>query len=77
MRRRSGGPAAHARARVRHPSLLSDPGTRASADQIAAVVREIDQHRRGCGAARSDAEQPSNELAQKVSAVADFLRQPA
>src|ERR1700735_4828487 len=56
-----------------HPSLLSEPDTRASADEIAAVVREIDQHRRGA-ASRSDAEQPTNELAQKVSAVADFLR---
>ncbi|MDT5409454.1 MAG: hypothetical protein QOG14_1674 [Mycobacterium sp.] len=56
-----------------HPSLLSEPDTRASADEIAAVVREIDQHRRGA-ASRSGAEQLSNELAQKVSAVADFLR---
>src|ERR1700761_1121505 len=56
-----------------HPSLLSEPDTRASADEIAAVVREIDQHRRGA-ASRSGAEQPTNELAQKVSAVADFLR---
>src|ERR1700728_2199430 len=56
-----------------HPSLLSEPDTRASADEIAAGVREIDQHRRGA-ANRSGAEQPTNELAQKVSAVADFLR---
>jgi 1-acyl-sn-glycerol-3-phosphate acyltransferase len=55
-----------------HPSLLSEPGTRASADQIAAVVREIDQHRRAAGT--SEANEPSNELARKVSAVADFLR---
>src|ERR1700678_755517 len=56
-----------------HPSLLSEPDTRASADEIAAVVREIDQHRRGA-AGRSGGEQPNNELAKKVSAVADFLR---
>src|ERR1700722_19630975 len=56
-----------------HPSLLSEPDTRASADEIAAVVREIDEHRRGA-ASRSGAEQPTNELAQKVSAVTDFLR---
>src|SRR5947208_1474515 len=56
-----------------HPSLLSEPATRASADEIAAVVREIDQHRRAAGA-RTEVEQPGNELAQKVSAVADFLR---
>jgi 1-acyl-sn-glycerol-3-phosphate acyltransferase len=56
-----------------HPSLLSEPGTRASADQIAAVVREIDQHRRAAGG-KSDAHESSNELAHKVSAVAEFLR---
>ena len=55
-----------------HPSLLSEPDTRASADEIAAVVREIDQHRRS--ASRSGGEQPSNELAQRVTAVADFVR---
>jgi 1-acyl-sn-glycerol-3-phosphate acyltransferase len=56
-----------------HPSLLSEPGTRASADQIAAVVREIDQHRRAAGS-KSETKEPANELAQKVSAVAEFLR---
>ena len=56
-----------------HPSLLSEPDTRASADEIAAVVREIDQHRRQAGA-RGDAEQQGNELVRKVGAVADFLR---
>jgi 1-acyl-sn-glycerol-3-phosphate acyltransferase len=56
-----------------HPSLLSEPGTRASADQIAAVVREIDQHRRAA-AGKSDARESGNDLVQKVSAVADFLR---
>ncbi len=56
-----------------HPSLLSEPGTRASADQIAAVVREIDQHRRAAGG-KSDAHEFSDELAHKVSAVAEFLR---
>jgi 1-acyl-sn-glycerol-3-phosphate acyltransferase len=56
-----------------HPSLLSEPGNRASADQIADVVREIDHHRRASGG-KSVADQPANELAHKVSAVADFLR---
>ena len=56
-----------------HPSLLSEPGTRASSDQIAAVVREIDQHRRAAGH-KSEADESGNELARKVSAVADFLR---
>ncbi|HME76377.1 MAG TPA: lysophospholipid acyltransferase family protein [Mycobacterium sp.] len=57
-----------------HPSLLSEPGSRASADQIAAVVREIDQHRRAAGG-KSDTHEPANELTHKVSAVAEFLRQ--
>jgi 1-acyl-sn-glycerol-3-phosphate acyltransferase len=58
----------------KHPSLLSEPGTRASADEIAAVVREIDQHRRAAGG-KSEAHEPGGELANKVSSVAEFLRQ--
>jgi 1-acyl-sn-glycerol-3-phosphate acyltransferase len=58
----------------RHPSLLTESDSRASADEIAAVVREIDQHRRGASG-RTPAEQPANELAHKISAVADFCRQ--
>nr|WP_232315500.1 lysophospholipid acyltransferase family protein [Mycobacterium celatum] len=58
----------------RHPSLLSDPGGRASAEQIAAVVREIDQHRRVAGA-KPETETPGSDLAQRVGAVAAFLRQ--
>ena len=60
-----------------HPSLLSDPRGRASAEQIAAVVREIDEHRRLAGTAgkSATAEAPLNELAQRVAAVAGFLRQ--
>ena len=56
-----------------HPSLLSEPGTRASADQIAAVVREIDRHRRVAGG-KSGADESGNPLVQKVSAIAEFLR---
>ncbi|UXA14308.1 acyltransferase family protein [Mycobacterium sp. SMC-8] len=56
----------------RHPSVLNDPGGRASAEQIAAVVREIDQ-RRGSSPGAGVADTP-NELAQRISAVADFLR---
>jgi hypothetical protein len=37
------------------------------------VVREIDEHRRAAGASSADA--PLNELAQRVAAVAGFLRQ--
>jgi 1-acyl-sn-glycerol-3-phosphate acyltransferase len=62
-----------AQAARQHPSLLSEPDARASADEIAAVVREIDQHRRGSGGL-SEAAPPVTELAQKVGAVADFLR---
>src|SRR6201998_4973443 len=56
-----------------HPSLLCEPGARASSDQIAAVVREIDQHRRAAGG-KSETQESGNELAHKVSAVAEFLR---
>src|ERR1700739_127624 len=56
-----------------HPSLLSEPGSLASADQIVAVVREIDQTRRAAGG-KSEPREPANELAHKVSAVAEFLR---
>ncbi len=57
----------------RHPSLLSEPDTRASAEQIAAVVREIDDHRSVADATSASQESP-NELAQRISAVADFVR---
>src|SRR5215467_3491410 len=57
-----------------HPSLLTDPRGRASAEQIAAVVREIDEHRRA-GGATSTVETPLNDLAQRVAGVAGFLRQ--
>ena len=73
VRRRSGAPANVRQASRQHPSLLSEPGTRASADQIAAVVREIDQHRRAAGG-NIRSQEPGNELAHKVSAVAEFLR---
>ncbi|MEN4478094.1 lysophospholipid acyltransferase family protein [Mycolicibacterium cosmeticum] len=53
----------------RHPSLLTDPGTRASAEQIAAVVREIDQHR---GAGAGDEQDTPNELCKAITAIADF-----
>ena len=57
-----------------HPSLLSDPGSQGSAEQVANVVREIDEHRRAAGAT-SAAEIPLNDLAQRVAGVAGFLRQ--
>ncbi len=57
----------------RHPSSLNDSGGRASAEQIAAVVREIDQHRGFSAGAGADESTP-NELAQRIAAVAEFIR---
>ncbi|ORV89656.1 lysophospholipid acyltransferase family protein [Mycolicibacterium iranicum] len=57
----------------RHPSLLNDPGSRASAEQMAAVVREIDQHR-GFSAGVGADESTPNELAQRIAAVSEFIR---
>ncbi|OBA88061.1 hypothetical protein A5662_25490 [Mycobacteriaceae bacterium 1482268.1] len=57
----------------RHPSLLSDPGGRASAEQIAAVVREIDDRRAGASGAGATEESP-NELAKRIASVAEFVR---
>jgi 1-acyl-sn-glycerol-3-phosphate acyltransferase len=56
----------------RHPSLLSDSGGRASAEQIAAVVREIDQRRGAAGTPTSD--DAPNELATRIAGVAEFIR---
>ncbi|MCV7230295.1 lysophospholipid acyltransferase family protein [Mycolicibacterium komossense] len=57
----------------RHPSLLTDSDVRASADQIAAVVREIDQHRTAASLAAPEDATP-NELALGIAAVAEFVR---
>lgn len=65
--------AARAESTRRHPSLLEDPGTRASAEQIAAVVREID-HRRGSVPGTPAVDESPNELAQRIAAVAEFVR---
>jgi 1-acyl-sn-glycerol-3-phosphate acyltransferase len=54
--------------------LLSDPHGGASAEQIAAVVREIDEHRRA-GGSTSSSDAPLNEFAQQVAAVTGFFRQ--
>jgi 1-acyl-sn-glycerol-3-phosphate acyltransferase len=66
--------AARAEGARRHPSLLSDPGSRASAEQIAAVVREIDERRGGLATGVPGAEQPPNELAKRIASVAEFVR---
>src|SRR5882762_449778 len=57
----------------RHPSVLSDSGGRASAEQIAAVVREID-HRRGAVAGMPTAENTPSELSKRIGSVAEFVR---
>jgi 1-acyl-sn-glycerol-3-phosphate acyltransferase len=55
----------------RHPSLLTESDGRAAADQLAAVVAEIDQHRGG--GAGGGAEAP-NELAARIAVAAEFVR---
>ncbi len=57
----------------RHPSLLTDPSDRASSEQIAAVVREIDERRSAASGAAAADESP-NELAKRIAAVAEFVR---
>ncbi len=64
--RRAGERAAAAR---RHPSLFTDAAL--TEEQVSAVVHEFDQHRGGVPFTGND--QP-NELAQRVSAVSEFLR---
>jgi 1-acyl-sn-glycerol-3-phosphate acyltransferase len=60
-----------AEASRRHPSLLSEPDSRASSEDIAAVVHEIDERR---SAAAGEAVQTPNELALRIAAVAEFVR---
>ena len=54
----------------RHPSLLSDSGGRASAEDIAAVVREIDARRSAAGTPPPDADPEPTELARWVAGAA-------
>lgn len=65
--------AARAESSRRHPSLATDPGTRASAEQLAAVVREIDE-KRGFAAGVPPIDDEPNELAQRIAGIADFVR---
>ncbi|WP_232425769.1 lysophospholipid acyltransferase family protein [Mycobacterium sp. JS623] len=65
--------AARAEGSRRHPSLLTDSGGRASAEQIAAVVREIDQ-RRGAVSGTSAVEETPSELAKRIASIAEFIR---
>jgi 1-acyl-sn-glycerol-3-phosphate acyltransferase len=57
----------------RHPSLLSDSGSRASPEQIAAVVREIDERRSAVEGPQTTEETPT-ELAKRIAAVSEFIR---
>ncbi|MGO4441959.1 lysophospholipid acyltransferase family protein [Mycobacterium sp. 2YAF39] len=65
--------AARADSSRRHPSLLSDGGAHASAEQIAAVVHEIDQVR-GAASGTVSADAPPTELAKRIAAGAEFIR---
>ncbi|MDT5248325.1 MAG: hypothetical protein QOJ28_959, partial [Mycobacterium sp.] len=65
--------AARAESSRRHPSLLVEPGTRASADQMAAVVREIDQRRSSADGGQQPDDCP-NELSQRIASIAEFIR---
>jgi 1-acyl-sn-glycerol-3-phosphate acyltransferase len=56
----------------RHPSLMSDTGSPASAEDLAAVVREIDAHRTATGAPQKP-EEP-NQLSRWIGAMAEFVR---
>ncbi|MBX7435025.1 acyltransferase family protein [Mycobacterium sp. Y57] len=56
----------------RHPSLLTDSGGQATAEEIAAVVREIDQ-KRGSVLGAPEADATPNELAKRITAIADFV----
>ncbi|OBI74048.1 lysophospholipid acyltransferase family protein [Mycobacterium sp. E740] len=66
--------AARAQDSRRHPSQFSDSVGRASAEEIAAVVREIDDRRGGAAGGASSAEETPNELAKAIAAVAEFVR---
>jgi 1-acyl-sn-glycerol-3-phosphate acyltransferase len=73
-RRRAGQRAGASR---QHPSMLPDPSGPATAEEIAAVVREIDEQRRvgSAPAVSGTTGVPLNDLAQRVAAVTGFLRQ--
>lgn len=58
----------------RHPSALAGPSNRASTEQIAAVVREIDAHRAAAGGSGAGESNPG-EFARAVAAAVAFLRE--
>ena len=66
--------AARLTASRRHPSLLSDPDGRASAEEIAAVVREIDDRRGAAAGGAPGVEETPTELAKRIAGIAEFVR---
>lgn len=64
----------HSGSTRRHPSTLPRPSDRASLEQIAAVVREIDARRAASGGGGA-AEPTPGEFAHRVAAIAAFLRE--
>ena len=66
--------ARRAEAASRHPSLLSNPDSNGSAEDIAAVVREIDPHRSTAASGAPEQPEEPNELARRIGGVAEFMR---
>ncbi len=58
----------------RHPSLLTGADAQSAAHELADVVRDIDERRRISGTGL-ETQASVNELAQRVGAIAQFLRQ--
>jgi 1-acyl-sn-glycerol-3-phosphate acyltransferase len=58
----------------RHPSLLTGAEAQSAAQELADVVRDIGERRRASGTA-PESQAPVNELAQRVGAIAQFVRQ--
>ncbi|BBY80438.1 acyltransferase [Mycolicibacterium pulveris] len=54
--------------------MLSDPPGGASAEQIAAVIHEIDEHRGVVAGAAAASEATPTELAKHIAVVAEFIR---
>ncbi|MEB3032489.1 lysophospholipid acyltransferase family protein [[Mycobacterium] nativiensis] len=64
----------HSGSARRHPSTLARPTDRASAEQIAAVVREIDERRAAAGLSDGGESSPG-DFARAVAAAVAFLRE--
>jgi len=64
----------HSGSTRRHPSTLAGPTDRASAEEMAAVVREIDERRAAAGHSGAD-QSPPGEFARAVAGAMAFLRE--